>query len=52
MWAVRLEGSELTGVYGPLQVAPGRQALAELPYEEDQDTAEWLIRYLEEFTTL
>jgi len=52
MWAVRLEGAELTGVYGPLTEAPSRAALAELPYDEDADTADWVIRYFEEFTTL
>ena len=49
---MRLEGAELTGVYGPLTEAPGRAELAELPYDEDADTAEWVIRYFEEFTTL
>jgi hypothetical protein len=53
IWAVRVEGRELTGVFGPL---PGRLSpaeLAALPYDdEDHDTAEWMIRYLEEFAPL
>jgi hypothetical protein len=52
IWAVRVEGRELTGVYGPLPARVSRAELTALPYDEDQDTAEWVIRYLEEFATL
>jgi len=49
---VRVEGRELTGVFGPLPARVPPSALAELPYDDDRDTAEWVIRYLEEFATL
>ncbi len=52
LWAVRVEGRELTGVFGPLPARVPPSALAELPYDDDRDTAEWVIRYLEEFATL
>jgi hypothetical protein len=52
LWAVRVEGRELTGVFGPLPERPAPTALSELPYDEDRDTADWVIRYQEEFATL
>jgi len=52
VWAVRTERDELTGVFGPLREMLPRSALPDLPYDDDRDTAEWVIRYLEEFTQL
>jgi hypothetical protein len=52
VWAVRLEGSELTGVFGPVVEVVGRAALPDLPYDEDHDMAEWVVRYFEEFTRI
>jgi hypothetical protein len=53
VWAVRVEGQELTGVLGPLQEQPRDSALPTLPYDDDdRDTAEWLVRYFEEFTAI
>ena len=52
IWAVRVERQELTGVFGPLPARIPPAELSALPYDEDQDTAEWVIRYLEEFATL
>ena len=52
IWAVRVERGELTGVFGPLPARISPAELSALPYDEDQDTAEWVIRYLEEFATL
>jgi hypothetical protein len=52
VWAVRVEGQELTGVVGPLRERPRDSALPDLPYDEDPDTAEWVVRYFEEFTAI
>ncbi len=52
LWAVRIEHDELTGVFGPMRETLARETLPDLPYDDDSDTAEWLIRYLEEFTAL
>jgi hypothetical protein len=52
LWAVRVEGQVLTGVSGPLSARVAPSQLPDLPYDDDHDTAEWGIRYLDEFASL
>ena len=52
LWAIRVEGFELTGTFGPLPARVSPRELAALPYDDDQDTAEWVTRYIEEFATV